>query len=1548
MPSFALSSRHLIAQQFNQRPSLRGILADDVLQVLLRHYPDIAREYPELRSANAFTLMYPLDAKGFVRLEPLMDALLRAFMTGKGMVLTDEHHLSLAPPSRFRAFRDPSGLPVDFPLDRVNVHLSTLEADINALLAGLVDDLRQAQFDHWQGTASNGVQRSHWVRQVLRLALSSRLPAQGLEPEQVATLRGLLLGGERRPTVHALQVELTWQGRSSTHLLPDLLVSSEQHLPGQVLWCSPAGLVTPFDSLDSFARQLRALLAERYAFDRLSWSRHALEGDAFARQAALMLETLLSDINQLQYVRFGSVAALEAAFELASDPAGWFSADDQSLEAGQSLTAPDWLSAASDGQRFAYQSALLALALAQGEAGVSSSQQGVLDLHRYASDRLRRQMLDDYPDEANYFPDDLLLHLTVAQGVGGGSGTGPGGGEPLAPVGIKTLTQFAIDNLASLGAAKVSRITHRDDQLIMPWMTPTYLYALVEKVDVGGHYPGYVADKLKDPVMRDVRVACFAREWRCRLQLDAVKAWVDGQISETAWRVIAGFCDSDSQNPPRRAGIAQLAFRREADAAELDKVQGMYVIRPWDRSLPGVLYRPLYAQQPLLEINGDDALLALIQQPGELQQSVLDWLAQDGRRVYEHGGFLEPHLGYVIDDSSILLPRPKPARIVLKRLASIDADMYDINTALLVELADRQSVSTAQSRWAVLTRGAWLLFDTVSLLVRGPVAVLLWAMQGVSALANDLEALRGESAFDRSAAVVDLLLNLGMVLLHARLPDASQLVGAQSPRALLGAGAVARVQGMPFEASLEGGGAQAAIERMSGLVLDHAFVGGDSLNGLSPAQRSALERLRSDIPLKGVSAQAAGNSAGLYLVDGEAYMRLGSGVYRVRRGEGVYDLVGPQGEQGPFISRVGGRWQLQGLRLAAGAPVDVSAQSKARMQAALQEDLAYSRKARPAKLAYARHIAEVEALEASTRVIEAEVAKAPGDLTLARQLQDATTRLRHKRVQALDAIEPMIEAARGRDKALGASVLARYADEDGAALSEQLGLARGEARFELLAYEEATLRYALLSSDYEGLHQLEAQIKGQPLARVAARYQQYRTMLEGAVAMQERALRVSKYLDQLIPQTANDTSVTFTDKDQLLATLKGQRRLTSVFIQAHQLADLATLAMRVDYAVSEAQLSLIERMLHGARLRAALASHGHLGFEGLSGADRLDILDGALDAYDKALVNVDLLIKTGGEVVETRWLEQYRQAMVWLREEAERALRVAVDEMQLKAPMKQPGAYDAPAIAPEVVQTIGGETILGERSTVNGVEVFLQRGQDGVVLDTYQAQGDGWVLQESGADLSGPSLPGADLAKVRAEGEALLGHRQWVIEEARRQAKGLSAQGVVDVIDGQLGLLADIAAQLGNDLGDADLLGRLHAVQGELGELRGTLQVEVAKATEFPAVKLLRELHGQGRLRVAYEGRRHVLGDGSALDKYRIYLRDGPQDQAGRPLWEAHLHYQGQGAVATAFDRGHLKAWKQRNLGPRDQLQARKAGTVLNIHRASFKLRDVQGILPLT
>ncbi|MEG1041437.1 MAG: hypothetical protein RSE94_16110 [Pseudomonas sp.] len=240
-------------------------------------------------------------------------------------------------------------------------------------------------------------------------------------------------------------------------------------------------------------------MAEHYHFESMSWNRYELEGDAFAQQSALLLERMLESVQQLRHSQVADIEALALLYAALTDPSQWF-IEGYTRVSPASVSLPPGLRKASAADSFAYQCALFELALAQAEFNEAEAPAEVLDLHSFASQRLRAQLLADYPLEANYFPDDLILKFIYTEANPGGAGTGVGGG--VIETQSMTLTEFAIANLSSLNGMVLHAIEHRSGQLIMDWMNPEYVKALIAKVDIGGNYPTYVAKLLDDPLTR--------------------------------------------------------------------------------------------------------------------------------------------------------------------------------------------------------------------------------------------------------------------------------------------------------------------------------------------------------------------------------------------------------------------------------------------------------------------------------------------------------------------------------------------------------------------------------------------------------------------------------------------------------------------------------------------------------------------------------------------------------------------------------------------------------------------------------------------------------------------------------------------------------------------------------------------------------------------------------------------------------------------------------------------------------------------------------------
>ena len=92
--------------------------------------------------------------------------------------------------------------------------------------------------------------------------------------------------------------------------------------------------------------------------------------------------------------------------------------------------------------------------------------------------------------------------------------------------------------------------------------------------------------------------------------------------------------------------------------------------------------------------------------------------------------------------------------------------MFEARADLLLLLASWQSVSNAQQRWALVVRFAWLAFNTVTPLLRGPLGVLAWLVAALLSIKDDLTALTQGSTEEKLLAGTDILLNLAMLLAH--------------------------------------------------------------------------------------------------------------------------------------------------------------------------------------------------------------------------------------------------------------------------------------------------------------------------------------------------------------------------------------------------------------------------------------------------------------------------------------------------------------------------------------------------------------------------------------------------------------------------------------------------------------------------------------------------------------------------------------------------------------------------------------------------------------
>ncbi|USW94292.1 hypothetical protein NHF39_23675 [Pseudomonas proteolytica] len=189
-----------------------------------------------------------------------------------------------------------------------------------------------------------------------------------------------------------------------------------------------------------------------------------------------------------------------------------------------------------------------------------------------------------------------------------------------------------------------------------------------------------------------------------------------------------------------------------------------------------LLYRPLYATS-LQQYANRAALFEAIAQPGPLQTSVLTWLPDSARPIYDHGGFREPHyLRFGLGSEFAPIRTPPPATLgyaglneelqqclVTGRLMQY---LFSEHSRALVDQAERESTSNHESRWQVLMEGASLLFGSLLLpTLRGPAMLVGWLLAMNASFTQAIQTIASDDTSAKEQATIDLLLNVAMLLL---------------------------------------------------------------------------------------------------------------------------------------------------------------------------------------------------------------------------------------------------------------------------------------------------------------------------------------------------------------------------------------------------------------------------------------------------------------------------------------------------------------------------------------------------------------------------------------------------------------------------------------------------------------------------------------------------------------------------------------------------------------------------------------------------------------
>ncbi|WP_338486602.1 hypothetical protein VRB68_11030 [Pseudomonas trivialis] len=1574
-----------VQAQFRTRPTLRSVVAQMLTEHLQEKYPPLTLPVAQLRLA--------LPREGGGRgLSPLVEVALDYLASGIFPDLTARDGLDAY-------LSDASGTRLSFEQNGTRHYdLAVVEALIRELPVIVQVGFQDALMAYWNMPSDAGGSRWQWfagiLQDQLRAAairqLAGDVPAlqriNQLTDYPARETRSQRHGPESSLHAYSVQTRLVQGETQVTVQSSDLLL-----VDGKQVWlCNLSGRIEAYASLDAFGQARGQLMADRFTADSLTWQLYEPDGNIFEVQAALVFNAQLEDLAAVDLSIATTRDNLEASFQSITDPAAQLkeaaTASRQTLRSVEAAL-PDWLQQASPELRFAYRRCLLEQASARRLDDGKTWLDGLDDIRTYTRKHLDNQMClarnawltgerTCDTDAPKYHADKLELTFAVPVGTLGGG--------YIEPVHM-SLVDLALKNLSGKPKGSMT-LRDTDGQSIEAWLTPDYVEQLVQRVNIGLNYPNYIREQLLgDNADALRRKRLFIAQRPPGLKSQALEQAIKGEAGLTAKGadyVAAVVASSHAERYVDNIEIVMrpLAFQRKAGAVA-DLVHHMFVIEPRNGLTgPHLLYRPAY-QQSLLQFNRREQLLAAIEKPGELQDSVLAWLGDSARTIYSNGGFKEPHYVRISGIGSQFDPLPavpKPATLATADDQSNDELLQSLTNGQLMEYlftsevrqlleqADRESTSNAQSRWTLILEGAQLGFNTLLMLVRGPAAAVGWLVQLVQSLAQDLPALVSGDPIARELAWIDLLLNTALVLLHQststppmqQAPVDHQALARLPLRRLAGVAAKALpairrgAAGLPSEPP--GGGRT---------LLDFEL----SLAGDTASARLLEKLLNYTVawPVAVPAPAETGVLRGLYKIDGNWHASVAGLLFQVSivPGFGEVFIVSPDKPWHPGIKLTSdgqGHWTLErGLKLVGGGPKRLAALREANQR-------------------------EVQALTMRLQSLNEEITPAANELvasldrmataSTALTKQANTLKLVWKLLNSADASrKPALQARHTLEMQSYARLRTQY--EVLLDTLQQRHDALLPLRLELVNTGQALERAAgargrvhdlakVLQTIWDNQLAIHLYLQhwadtlrftsgGEPMSHLAGRmllekwlgdptaYQEHVAKAIELADTQQRMVTVSRAMENTLDQLEQASVAGRAMRDSLLASIKYPQHFLSESLKLNALIPLSWVAVE---PLSLGRLHSAQEALYAGHLGdldivQALLSH----IEVRSSADyplseQRHVYDTVLDIYRRYELALDALKTVSPQrvhAVSERLLEGLRNARLL----AEKELETVVYRQEALEPPQPPAKNLRPkAPAKRVFKTDRRHYFVGEfkpaQTTAETPSIVISDTLTGEAISTYSEDAQGWVqTRQESAPQPEPAPAARTWATLKSQGQALIEQRKGIEQVISAQQlklqSPLTRQDVNPADWDQL--LSEQAARLN---GIADEIARDHSANATAQTLIDDFRANArdmnrmaqritsdAYKQQWPTLEgidyLWRHKEIDINLTSQADPQRPTLR-GDFFTEYAVY------DKARKPsvvLWYAHFHYDSADASPAAYTRAHLKLPEQRKFTQKDLLK---------------------------
>lgn len=1425
------------------------------------------------------------------------------------------------------------------------IDMKVIEGLIKELNETLPIGLQNAIGDYWRDDSRDD--RWRWLADMLMDTLRIAALRRTDLDDQARDMLDQFIGtpdreqrsarhGAQAVFAYCLEATLRSAGRSVTVLGPELVLTRPSHGTSTVLLCNPGGQIEAFTSMDALTQAWGQRQGAGYRVDDILIRRYEPDANAFDHEAALLLNRQLEQLGALSLPATQGFAALQAEYRRIVDPAQFFA--DSPTIAPDLLTTlrpqlPAWLQDADSATKAEYGRYSLTLASAKQRAGGRTFLSGIKDIKTFTADNLRNELRRDAlrfnsPAEASALdPDQLELTFSVAAGYPG-------------TVGViqherMGLTELAVNNLSSRPKGQM-RINHRQGLPLPSWLTPDYVTGsggLIERVDIGRHYPGLLQTQLLgDDEQAREREVLFADQVSVQLPMLALELSLQhaSGMTRAGARRVAALTARDVADQ-QDIVIRHLALSSHP-GAHSDQVANMYIIEARNiEDGPHILYRPLY-REPLREFHSRAALFDAIAEPGELQSSVLLWLDDSARPIYANNGFHEPHyLRFGQGDEFSPVRTPEPATLSVDGLNDelhqclltdrLMQYLYSSNAQALVAQADRTSVSNSESRWQVLLEGGGLLFGSVLYpLLRGPLLLTAWLATLYAGLEHDVQGQESTDPQVRELATVDLLLNLGLALLEGPpLPTVAHVAtGTPRKSSLPLPPHVAEQWPVPAAPHIH----QGAVALPGVLLgadtapLDFSFA--HARQRLTASQRARLAGYKAQRPRVLPAPILHGPRKGLYVVDNLWHALVDGQWYQVELepGNGAVIIVDSldSARRGPHLRTDGqGTWTLDTrLRLRGGMPPRRIAEQRRRKAQRVTE----------LEADYAQFLGQQATQNRTVEVAQAVMESAQQD-TRYTDAQRADTRRRFETAleQQTRSYQKILEGAQERrelDIPLSAQTVAVLLENSVNNARKLVVVAEADRQ----ALYRANSKFTVQGAEFDLAVMLDPEGHEQ--------------FIKALLDINERSIHwlqaKDRHLNELLGQG--------TPGAQAFTRLTEGRpqEISALAIQDLQIRTLKLQVIKEDAPAFQALDAIVSPLSQHVR------THSELNTLELTAGDRVSVLDSLVEHYGRALDALQGLGIVAVQAPDRPYSNRLFKLIEALYLDVTRRL---ADEIK---PVAQPRERrpGRPPTAPgrpqkKVIRTRKKGTFIGDLKPAGStlpIEVVEVRSEDNdQLLSMYSQKGEVWdeILQPAAAR---PPSAVRSLNLVKGEARKLLATLDEHLRrgnEYRRISR--HPEEVQEFMQHQSDRFNSLATELDQaiqalpekDRNNADRALVTHLLEAGARLTAKGDELRLQLCLDLPPTHAnLEYLIEQKQVGVARYGERVPLS-GERRDFIQEYALTDPQ---GKLLWYAHFHYANADTPKADYTVAHLKTKEQRKQSYYSLLaKADNPQAVVNVHR---------------